>query len=192
MREQDAFAEGDDDGRIGKADDALRLEQGIADQEVAIAGHEADGASRRSRSEHVGAERLEAALGHVVADPDLEQVAEDEHRVGVGVAQVRRPRLEHARRVLGEVQVGEQVDRTPVRRRDEGGRCRGLRQRRCARRRRCHGARPARRRRHETTVARVIVTSSIGTSEWPARLPVRTRSIASTRSWPWTTRPNTA
>ena len=181
---------------VGSArpNDAGRLEQRIADEEIAIAGHEADRPIGGGGGEHLGAARFEAALGHVVADPDLEQVAEDEHGVGVGVAQMRRPGLEHARRVLGQVQVREQVDRAPVRRRDEGRERLGLRQRRCARRRRCHGAGRSARppRRQETTVARVIVTSSSGTSAWPPRLPVRTFSIASTTSWPDDDAPKTA
>ena len=96
--------------------------------------------SRRRRGEHLDAARLEAALGHVVADPDLEQVAEDEDGVGVGVAQVRGPGVERARRVLGEVQVaraGRSRASAPARRRSAASR---PRQRRRARRRRCHGA----------------------------------------------------
>ena len=154
---------------------------------------EADRPIGGGSGEHLGAALFEAAFRHVVAQRDLEQVAEDEHGVGVGMAQVRRPGLEDARLCVRHVQVREQVDGARVRRRDEGRQGLGRRQRRCARRRRCHGAgaRLDPPRRQATTVARVIVTSSSGTSAWPPRLPVRTFSIASTTSSP-TTRPKTA
>jgi hypothetical protein len=115
---------------IGEADDAARAEHGVADEEVAIAGHEGDHPLGRRGAQHLDAARLEAALGHVVADPDLEQVAEDEHRVGVGVAQMRGPGREHLGGALGEVEVGDEVDRAPVGGRLEGRDRPGRRRRR--------------------------------------------------------------
>ncbi len=155
-------------------------------------GRNATVVARRGGAQYVDAARLEAALGHVVADPDLEQVAEDEDRVGAGVQHVRGPGVERARRVLGQVQIGEQVDGAPVRRRNEGRRRFGGDRHGHGRRRAGAASGDAGGRGHETTVARVSVTSSSGTSAWPPRLPVRTRSIASTTSWPETTRPKTA
>ena len=70
-------------------------------------------------AEDLDASPLEAALGHVVTDPDLEQVAEDEDGVGIGMAQMCGPSVEDPWRAFGEMQVGHQVDGAPVRRRRE-------------------------------------------------------------------------
>jgi hypothetical protein len=146
VREHDAIVERDDEGRVGEADDAARAEHGVADEEVAIAGHEGDHPLGRRGAQHLDAARLEAALGHVVADPDLEQVAEDEHRVGVGVAQVRGPGREHLGGALGEVEVGDEVDRAPVGGRLEGRDRPGRRRRRLTCGRLGHRLDPRRRR----------------------------------------------
>ena len=195
VREQNALAESDDDGGIGQSHDAVRLEQRIADEEIAVAGHEADRPFGGGGGEHLGAARFEAALGHVVADPDLEQVAEDERRrrrrCGAGApprprtrAACSRPRCRSesrsiARQCAGATKVGgDSAFGSAGACGDDAATVPAA------------SARPLRR--QETTVARVIVTSSSGTSAWPPRLPVRTFSIASTTSWPETTRPKTA
>jgi hypothetical protein len=72
VRHQDLLVEGDQQGRVVQAHHAERFEERVADQEVAVAGHEADRPLPCRLAEHVGAARLEIALGDVVADPDLE------------------------------------------------------------------------------------------------------------------------
>jgi hypothetical protein len=73
--------EGDEQRRIAEAHHAERLEQRVADRKSRLPAMKATRALRPLRPAR-GAARLEVALGDVVADPDLEQVAEDEDGVG--------------------------------------------------------------------------------------------------------------
>ena len=114
-----AFAERRHDGRVGEGVTLHADEHVGADQEVAVADHERDGPARGCLAQHLGALRLEALEARVVADPHLEQVAEDEHRVGPRAAHVARPGLEATRRVGRQMQVADEVDRLPVVRRVE-------------------------------------------------------------------------
>ena len=62
---------------------AACLQEALTHQEVAVARHEEHAARGRGGLQHRRAIGGEAGLaGHVVADPDLEQVAEDEDGVG--------------------------------------------------------------------------------------------------------------
>ncbi|EWS57920.1 hypothetical protein Y694_04162 [Methylibium sp. T29-B] len=192
VRQQHPLAEGPQHRRIGQGRHAALLQQFDADQEVAVACHEGHAASRGGFLQHLDDLVLEALMPGVVADPYLEQVAENEHRLGARVQQVLRERLKGEGMARLQVQVGDEVDRPPFSGRLE---LPELRQRRG------HAGAPGRcgrRRGHRlrapqaTSFARVITTSSSGTSSWPPWRPVFTRSIASTTSVPATTLPNTA
>src|SRR5574340_1352634 len=106
----------------------------------------------------------------VVADPGLEQVAQDVERVGTGNLFVEKVKKTPGgdRAFVGEVQV-----------RDEEAAARTW-------------FRSQAHRRRQTISALVMTTSSSGTSWCPARLPVLTFLILSTTSMPSTTLPNTA
>ena len=112
----------------------------------------------------------------VVADPDLEQVAEDEaprrRACGAGsAAQASKVRGVSSARCRSQMKsIARQC----------GGR--DERPRADLRARTATAPRPSSR--QETTVARMIVTSSSGTSSWPPLRPVCTFSIASTTSLP--------
>ena len=131
-------------------------------------------AARRSRL------RSRAAVGRVVADPDLEQVAEDEDRIGRRGLEVAVPGVE-GRGLRGlQMQVG-----------DAGRPCASAAARRARRRR---PARPccSALMRQALTTAFSITTSSSGTSSWKPLRPVFTALILSTTSLPSMTLPNTA
>jgi hypothetical protein len=58
--------------------------EALADQEVAVAGHEADARSAVDRAAQQGADLGIEGIGQVVvADPVFEEVAEDEQRVDI-------------------------------------------------------------------------------------------------------------
>ena len=63
--------------------------------------------------QHLDALPLEVQLHGIGAVPELEQVAQDEHRVGRRAAHVRRPGLEGAGQRLAQVKVGNEIDRLP-------------------------------------------------------------------------------
>jgi hypothetical protein len=119
VAEQNAFAEGEQHRRILQSHHAALVQERGAEQEVAIAGHEGQAALRRRLLEdgrHLG---LEGAVAGVVADPGLEQVAEDEHGVGGCLAQVPGERVRGARMTGLQVQVGDEIDAAPAGRRGE-------------------------------------------------------------------------
>jgi hypothetical protein len=113
VRDQNPLAEADQHRRIGERRHAAFSEHVDADEEVPIAGHEAEEASLAGLGQHRHALRLEAIVAGVVADPDLEQVAEHDDRIGIGAAKVRRERVEGARRVFTEVEIAQEVDAAP-------------------------------------------------------------------------------
>ncbi len=96
----------------------------------------------------------------VVAEPELEQVAEDDHRIGPRAVHVGRPGLEGARQGVAQVQVGDEVDRLPA---VAAPPIRGRRQHAGYGRHRRRRARVSRSRRRARSSP-----SSSGTSAWPA------------------------
>ena len=155
-----------------------------ADQEVPIAGQEGDGQPLCCRPQQVQHLPLEAAgfVQAVVAHPDLEQVAEDEHRIGRCGGQVLRQRVRRVGCGRSHLQVRQHVHLLPA--------LRAAQHRAVGRVLQLPGA--LHQSDHSTTTARWITTSSSGTSSWKPLRPVRTFSIWSTTSVPDTTLPNTA
>ena len=176
MRDQQALAEGREHGRVVQGLQADVSHQRGAHQKIPVAGHEADATMLRGLPQHARAPLLEAArLGRrIVAHPHLEHVSQQEDGVGLRVLQVVGPGREGVRRVGPQVQVGDELDALPARRREHlgggGQRHRGF----------------------QTSVIFWITTSSTGTSSCMPLRPVRTFSIVSITSWPDTTWPNTA
>jgi hypothetical protein len=82
VREDDARAECGDHERVGQPDRAGCFHEALAEQKIAIAVHdvERDAALRQRVQQrcHSRGERLDQ---HVVADPVLEQIAENENRI---------------------------------------------------------------------------------------------------------------
>ncbi len=123
-------------------------------------------------------QRLRDRIGLIVADPDLEQVAEQEQVAGA--ARVRVEPLEKqrggARVVIAQVHVGANSgapgDRAPLRRTGRSA----------------SGAADD----FAIPVTDSIITGSAGTSRNGPTEPVRTLRIALTTSMPLTTLPNTA
>ncbi|OIQ84469.1 hypothetical protein GALL_337250 [mine drainage metagenome] len=157
---------------VGQALRAAGVGQGVAEQEIAVAALQ----RQRAAAVDVAAQRVDDAACTgvdaelIVADPRFEQVAEHEQRVGAAGAGAEPvdERRGRARRRLAQVQIGDEGQPPPRRRRDEGGV------------------------QAQASTAFSMITSSTGTSWWKPRLPVRTPLIASTTSSPETTRPNTA
>ena len=174
--------------RVGqRASRRSRSSSASPTQEVAVADHEGDRALRARPRASTSAQRAsKPRSARVVADPDLEQVAEDEHRIGAACARRCAAQASKVRGVLASRCRSEMksIARQP-RRRDERRIAQG--QREAGGAVRCHAVGSG----HDGGAA-MIVTSSSGTSSWPPLLPVRTCSIASTTSVPSTTLPNTA
>ena len=80
-------------------------------------------ATRGGLRQHRRTPRLETFEASVVTDPRLEQVTEDEDRVGGSVQQVVAPRFETERRVVREVEVTDEIDATPPGLRHDLARC---------------------------------------------------------------------
>jgi hypothetical protein len=55
-------------------------------------------------------------VSHVIADPDLEQIAQHKHRIGLRALQIGTP-LKGARHGLAQVQVGDEINGAPGSRR---------------------------------------------------------------------------
>ena len=77
MREQDRLAEERDALVVAEQARARQRAEPLAQQEVAVAVHERAGDARVRQPAQRGDDRLEARIVVVVADPGLEQVAED-------------------------------------------------------------------------------------------------------------------
>ena len=158
-------------------------------EKVAVAGHEEDrGAGVGELTDRRGDAGVEGGLEVVVAGPVFEQVAEDEE-----AGRLARRALEEGEEgcdvgglVLGQVEVGNEQCR---KRRAGGFRHRGGGPARPGR----GGSRLRRvaRGHDQTTSARSMTTSSLGTSWWKPLEPVLTLRIASTTSMPSVTLPNT-
>ena len=179
VHEERALAVEVDHRRIGnQAQPGLRAEP-RRHHEVAVAVHEVrrDGAGRRAQQARDPRGKVERQP--VVADPVLEEVAQDVEGVGArhGLGEEAREALGGRRAILREVQVGD----------EEGARHAG--KRRATRgppSRRSAGPGPQR---HS---AFSMTTGSSGTFWCMPALPVATLRILSTTSWPSTTLPNTA
>mmetsp|Transcript_44567 Transcript_44567/g.104745 ORF Transcript_44567/g.104745 Transcript_44567/m.104745 type:complete len:245 (-) Transcript_44567:258-992(-) len=164
--EQPALAEGVENAGVGQGGQPGVLQQRAADQEVAVAGHEENLEPVAGLPQHRDGVRFEGLVAGVIAHPDLEDVTEQQHRLGGRLGQMAcQPGL-GGRRVGAQMQVGQQVDLRPA----------------------CRGREAV----DQTSTAFSMTTSSTGTSPWPPRPAVLTFSILSTTSWPWTTLPNTA
>ncbi|MNS98579.1 hypothetical protein D3C72_1329500 [compost metagenome] len=122
MAQQPAFAvQHQHRGVVEQGQAALRG-KGLADEEVAVAVHEEHRHALRGALQQFGALRLEAGLGGgIVAHPHLEQVAEDDQRIGRRGLQVALPGLEGGQLAGLQVQVGNQVDGAPRGRRHQLG-----------------------------------------------------------------------
>jgi len=81
---------------VGQAHQAAVAQHRRAEQEIAVADHAGQAAVARGLGQHVDAASLEGQGACIVADPDIEQVAEHEDGVGGGLPQVDRPGLEGA------------------------------------------------------------------------------------------------
>ncbi len=120
MREQPALAGKAQHGRVGQQRGAAGPQEALADQEVAVAVHEEHCEPAGGCLQHTCAIGGEARLeGRVVADPDLEQVAQDEDGVGRRLAHVAPPGIEGSRLGGLQVQVRDEIGRAPGRRRLE-------------------------------------------------------------------------
>ena len=178
MGQQHALAERMQQRRVGQQRDATVGQPLGADQKVAVAVHEGDGATTCRLAQHRRAFGLEAFATRIVADPGLEQITEDEDGIGRRAGQVLSQGVEGRGRQSAKMQIAQHIDRLPHRRRDKVVEA--------ARR----GRLPWRI--GQTTTALVMTTSSSGTSSWPPLRPVLTPPIASTMSCPPTTLPKTA
>ena len=173
-----------DDDEIGQQCGAGRLREALAQQEIAIA------VSDEQRNAGVGnaAQRChdgrDERIGHlIVADPPVEQVAQDIDRGGSARGAGRKgiEGSERGRTLRRQVQIGQEE-----RRRHSGNGVTGWGQVSAPIRCRLRLTRqPA------TSSAFRITTSSFGTFWWNPLLPVGTARILSTTSWPATTLPNT-
>ena len=173
--------------RIGEQRHAGVGRHRLAEREVPVAVHEEEGFARGDPAQQFERELLERAglPARVVADPGLEDVAQQEDRIrgrGRQVGAQSRQRRRHVRR---QVQVGDQVDPPPA----GLGPQRRQRRRQSGRGRHGTGGGTAT---HSTATARSMMTASTGTSSWKPERLVLTFSILSTTSWPPTTLPNTA
>ncbi len=151
VREEYALPEGLQDDWVGQGHHATIVEHLGPDEKVSVADQEGDTTSARGLRQDAAAVRLESVMPDVVADPNVEQVAQNEHRVGRCRQQVGRPGLVSARHVWRQVQVGYEIDPRPLRRR-----CQFPERGQGGNRRRDHA--------RYTTVAETIRTSSKGTS----------------------------
>ena len=182
MHQHLAVAEGLQHAAVGQHGPAQAARRLGPEQEVAVAGEHrhrpaARGLGQRLQRLRHRADRVGRGVELLVADPDLEQVAQQHDQVGIAGRQVFGQRVGGGGCLLAKVQVGQQLDAAPVRRGMDlaGGPERAVQQRD-----------------HSTITARVMTTSSTGTSSWKPREPVRTFSIWSTIAVPSTTRPKTA
>ncbi len=119
---QEPAATGEDQHRgILQHGDARRLGEPRSHQEVAVAVHEVEGLAGCGAAQQRTACSLEAAglLDRVVAHPDLEQVAQQEHGVGGRRVQVMREGIHRGRVVRLQVQVGNEIHRAPCAGRNE-------------------------------------------------------------------------
>src|SRR5690606_4275947 len=144
--------------------------EGHVEQEIAVAAHRVDPRAARAERLQPVEKGLRNRIGLVVADPGLEQVAEQEQVAGA--TRLRIEPLEEqrgsARVVVAEVHVGAE-QRDVARRSPDFD----------------HFAPP-------TTAIESIETASTGTSWYGPTVPVRTLRIALTTSMPRMTLPNTA
>ena len=102
--QQQALAARRQHRRVGQGQSCRRSRSiSRADQEVAVAGHEGQSQRRLAGVASTSTQRRsKPAWRGVVADPDLEQVAEDEHRIGRRVRACSSAQaVEGARRGLG-------------------------------------------------------------------------------------------
>jgi len=86
--QQEALAPGIQQGRVAKRVGMAGAQHGLTEKEVPVADHDAKIQALRGLVEQVGAVGLIGLLAHVVTDPGLEEVSEDEHRIGWRAAQV--------------------------------------------------------------------------------------------------------
>ena len=178
VRQQPAPAREGEHRGVGQYVDAGAAREARAHQEIAVAMHEVHRVPLCGARQQGAAFALEAArLGHgIVAHPDLEQVAEQEHRVGGRAVQVLPQRPQRGRLRWLQVQVGQEIDHAPAGWRGQlGNRRHG----------RVHGV-------IYSATALSITTASKGTSSWKPLRVVRTFLMLSTTSSPLTTLPNTA
>ena len=185
VHQQGTLAEGLQHGGVVQRGGAAIGQKVGGEQEVPVADHDEDGAVPGGAAQHAQAPGLVRLGPHVVANPGLEQVTQDEEGVGGCLRQVPCEGRGGAGQAFVQVDVGDEINAPPRGRCGEGG-----------------GAResglpgkpgvPARRHAHQTSTAWVMTTSSSGTSSWKPLRPVLTFSMASTTSVPATTLPNTA
>ena len=182
VREQHALAEQRDRARFveqrgagARGEPAHRprrrvRRKGHVEQEIAVAAHRVDPRTACADRRQPVQKRLRDRVGLVVADPGLEQVAEQEQVAGAARLRIelREEQRGGARVVVAEVHVGAE-QRNLVRRPSDLD----------------HFAPP-------TTAIESISTASAGTSWYGPTVPVRTLRIALTTSMPLTTLPNTA
>ena len=118
MAEHKALATEDQHGRVRQAGDAAVRKERRARQKVAVAVHEVHGQALRRSLQGRAALGFDAAgfVQGIVAHPHLEQVAQDEKGVGRGALQVVLPGANGGGLTGLQVQVGNEIDRAPVRR----------------------------------------------------------------------------
>ena len=114
VAEQPALAPAAQQRGVGQALHTGFGQQTVADQKVPVARHEGQHFSGAGLAQHADAFGLETLVARVVADPDLEQVAQQQHGVGGRAQQMVAPGLEGARHVGVQVHVRQQVDALPA------------------------------------------------------------------------------
>jgi len=113
MDQQVALPEGVEHGGVGQPVGRAGLQHVVAQKEVSVAHHDGQVALLSERPQGLDAAGFEGLVAHVVAHPGFEQVSQDEHGVGGGLAQVMRKCLEGARHSLMQVQVGHKINAPP-------------------------------------------------------------------------------
>ena len=105
MAEQQAPGPGVEHRGVGQGHHAGRAQQSRADKKIAVAHHEGQPPLAGRGGQRIDALAFEGPRQRVVADPHLEQVAQDEDRVSRCVQQMRRPGRHRARQGRAQVQV---------------------------------------------------------------------------------------
>ena len=155
MAEQQALAPGRQHRGVGQTHQSTCAQHRGAQKEIAVAHHERNLPAAGCISQHVDAGAFERQFARVVADPHLEQVAEDEDGISRCLPQVSRQRVDRSRHRCAQVQVGDEIHLPP-------GRWRGVVE--VGRKRPGRGTGRAACFHQPTTVALSMRTSSSGTS----------------------------
>lgn len=123
MAEQPAITKGEQAGGIGQPLYLTVVEEVAADQEITVARHEEDCGMPAGIAQDRQAFGFEGLGSGIVANPDFENVAQQENGLGRCVKQVATQSCQGGRRLRRQMQVGQEVDLQPMRRRQQFSRC---------------------------------------------------------------------